>query len=391
MSIRKSTRSHSYQAAERLRNTARLLSLLRGDGRRSRIDLSREMGVDRSTVTGIASELLEIGVVQETGIRPAKSQTAGRPAVLLALRHEFGVVAGIEFHLKEYRLSLVDIAGTVVHRESGGSAYPGQPFSACCRQLLAKADAVALSHSVRVLGAVIGVSAAVDPIRQLIVRSFVYELENFDFRSEVSGRSPYPVIVENDANCCAAGEISEDRRNILYLLARTTALDPRLGRESGIGLGMGIVSDGRLHYGSHYASGELRSARWLSSTPGQLSLPEEALADVGSDAVAFRQFVEEVSYNLSPLISAFDPDCLVLGGDLRDRLPEVGQVIETTWKERYVYLAWRNGLFRAPTSGIYEVADGAARLLLLLLFDQETGDPMPDERLRWDRLFAGAS
>ena len=63
----------------RRRNLSAVLTLLHYSGGRSRADLSRDTGLNRSTITGIVTELTDLGLVRP-GEAPSSTGRAGRPS-----------------------------------------------------------------------------------------------------------------------------------------------------------------------------------------------------------------------------------------------------------------------------------------------------------------------
>ena len=61
----------------------------------SRIQIARNLGLDKSTISSIISELLRIGIVSETTEGEAGPQ-GGRKPVMLMLNRSYGCVVGIE-------------------------------------------------------------------------------------------------------------------------------------------------------------------------------------------------------------------------------------------------------------------------------------------------------
>jgi hypothetical protein len=94
----------------------------------SRIGISRETGLSPSTVTGIVAELIEQGILIETG---EKELTGGRSSKELSVNSGYGQIAIIEISRAEANMSVYDMAlqktGEFLitrHRAAGNSLFP---------------------------------------------------------------------------------------------------------------------------------------------------------------------------------------------------------------------------------------------------------------------------
>ena len=83
----------------------------------SRVDLARELGLYRSTVTNIISFLIEKGIVEE-GEAVSSSSHSGRKAITLSLNREFGCVFGFDIQPSHFRAVILSIDGSELWRTS---------------------------------------------------------------------------------------------------------------------------------------------------------------------------------------------------------------------------------------------------------------------------------
>lgn len=96
------------QALVKRINRARLLDAIRRRQPVSRSVLADLLGLDRKSITNLASELLEEGLVQETG---TLRQGRGRPLTLLGLREDTHWVGGIAIQADGVNGVLLDVGG----------------------------------------------------------------------------------------------------------------------------------------------------------------------------------------------------------------------------------------------------------------------------------------
>lgn len=194
----------------------------------------------------------------------------------------------------------------------------------------------------RALG--VGVPAVVDPWTFEVGPCPNYPgLESFPLRSTLEARLGIRVFLENDANAAAVGERVSDGTMDDFILVII-----------GTGIGMGIVSGGRLLHGSRGAAGEIGFAAFESQAPTigrpsgalyeRVSGPAiERLADSyralfpdtvllpgaratdllaaaeSLDPLSLRVLTEtaaHLSYALRTVVSVLDPSLVLLGGGI---------------------------------------------------------------------------
>lgn len=343
-------------------------------------------------MSGIVSELLEKGILIELPLAE-KSGKGGRPPIMLQINKNFGIVIGIEMHLTSYQAVVMNLSGEQIYIESNTIAYEEQKFTDTCISLLHQVEQDVSTLGFPILGAVFAISGAVNPHNKILARSFAYHFEDYDFHHSVSIHFSYPVFIENDSNCCAFGELyppwEKHYSSFLYLLARTTDYNPATGMSAGMGIGIGVVSEGQLIYGAHNTSGELRSVFWKRHSRGnQVSIPLERLLTIDADERVLREFIEEILINLGTIISVLDPEAIIFGGDLKEHIPIIYEIIEQRLADYYIAETIKNCQLLPPSKGQQEIAAGAACLFLSHLFSTNLSCPEPFKKeLAWEKIF----
>jgi predicted NBD/HSP70 family sugar kinase len=226
-------------------NRERLLGLLRSGGPMSQADLARASGLSPATVSSIARELRDEGLLER---RPGEGNTRGAP---LALSADAGVAVGIDFGHSHVRVAIADLAHTVLsesrepldvdHAAAGGIALAGE----LVRRHLKEADV----DPDQIAGVGMGLPA---PLRRdtgevgdsAILPGWIGSRPEEMMAAEL-GR---PVHVENDANLGALAEIvwgaGRGCSDLAYVKVSS-------------GVGAGLVLGGRLYRGSSGTAGEL--------------------------------------------------------------------------------------------------------------------------------------
>ena len=316
----------------RLRSTNErlLLDRLRSGGAASRAQLARETGLSKPTVSSALAALETAGLVHEVGtLAPER----GRTAVLYAPDPAAGYALGIDVGRSWLRVAVADLDGAVVARSdvrnrARSSGAMADLVVATARQVVGGSGVAAQE----VVHAVVGTPGVYDE-QQRRVRYAMHlpgwgRAGLFDRMREELG---VPLEVHNDANLAALGEytygVGAGSRLFAYILI-------------GTGLGMGVVSEGRLFTGAHGLAGEIGFLPW----PGQQKperledavsgvavveaarrfgmsgqLTAKAVFDAarqGNDAAvkAVQLEGERIAHTVAAAAAVLDPDLLVLGG-----------------------------------------------------------------------------
>ncbi|WP_030753400.1 ROK family protein [Streptomyces sp. NRRL S-31] len=316
----------------RLRSTNErlLLDRLRALGAASRAQLARETGLSKPTVSSALASLAAAGLVREAGTHTPER---GRTAVLYAPDPAAGYALGVDIGRGWLRVALSDLDGTLaaradVRNRARTSAALAGLVVTTARQVIADSgvDPAEVAHGV------IGTPGVYDEERRRV--RYAMHLPGWGRAGLVDGMRAelgVPLEVHNDANLAALGEyafgVGAGSRLFAYILI-------------GTGLGMGVVSEGRLFTGAHGLAGEIGFLPW----PGRRK-PERLEDAVSGVAVveAAREFGmsgqltaksvfdaarqghpgavraveregERVAHTVAAAAAVLDPDLVVLGG-----------------------------------------------------------------------------
>ena len=240
-----------------------VLNVLR-TGAASRADVVRTTGLSPTTVSAIVSELVESGLINEVG--EGKS-SGGRPPLLLRIDDERNYIVGLKVTRFDISIAVTDLRAEVLHSElvelNGlGAAEPsGHPFgssratevdpAAVLDQLcVATADAVRKAGVGldQVVGIGIGLAGLVEAGTGICRYSPAFGWRNVAVAGPVAQRLGRPVLVDNDVNTLTVAE---------QWFGRGHGVDDFVVVTVGVGVGAGIVIDGKLCRGSRGAAGEI--------------------------------------------------------------------------------------------------------------------------------------
>ncbi|MEV7835347.1 ROK family transcriptional regulator [Streptomyces subrutilus] len=327
----------------RLRSTNErlLLDRLRATGSNSRAELARLTGLSKPTVSSALASLEQAGLVREAGrIAPGR----GRTAVLYEPDPTAGYALGIDIGRSWLRVALADLAGTVVARSdvrnrARTSGAMADLVVATARGLIARSGVPAA----RVAQAAVGTPGVYDEETGQV--RYANQLPGWG-KSGLFDRMrqglDLPLSVHNDANLAALGEytsgIGAGSRLFAYLLV-------------GTGLGVGVVSGGRLFKGAHGGAGEIGFVPWpaapgvgdgtgrdgsgsLEGAASGHAVVESARAHGMTGALTARRVFEaartgdpaavaaveleaaRLAHAVAVVAALFDPDLVVLGGGI---------------------------------------------------------------------------
>ncbi|MBI5030316.1 MAG: ROK family transcriptional regulator [Chloroflexi bacterium] len=366
------------QAFVREINLSIILNTLHDHTRISRARLAAITGLNKATVSRLIKELLDANFVREIG--SPKGDDAGRPAILLELNPHAGYIIGAEIGVDFISVVLTNFAVEVHWRHQEQTSHlPNQ--EAILQRTLAIIHA-ALDHAKRdgqqILGLGLGVPGLVDVQSGALLFAPNLGWRDVKLRELLEHEFNFPIYVDNEANLAALGEsrfgVARGCKNVLFIT-------------SGRGLGGGIVLNGDVWTGAIGLAGEVghmtialdgpqcncgnrgcwetlvtegavyRFVRealtagqksFLSDlTHGdldQLTIPLVVQAARSQDPVALDALKKTGQYlgvGLANLINAWNPEMIVLGGNLslasEFLLPEINQVIEARsllWSRR---------------------------------------------------------
>jgi predicted NBD/HSP70 family sugar kinase len=330
--------AHQYPAGPQ-----RLLRLLNGRavleaiGRAGRpvttTDLAGRIKLSRPTVAAAVSLLLERGVISEVG--PVTGRKGPAPA-LYQVNADCAFAIGVDVGHKRIRAAVADVTGRVRARTEQESPSDRDALVArivaMCKDLAGQVG-LPLKDITQV---VMGLPAAVGADGRGL--SYAAGLPNAGRGlGEALGRGvPVPLVLENDVNLAALAERTH---------GCGTEVDDFVLVSLGVGLGLGMVVDGRVRRGATGVAGEAGylpsdrmiappgqrrdlvqehlGARYISAEARRLGLPgdgsprtvfELARAEDPGAVGIVDDTARSIAYVVACVVPLIDPALIVLGG-----------------------------------------------------------------------------
>ncbi|MCW2766120.1 MAG: family transcriptional regulator [Nocardioides sp.] len=236
------------QGSLRRTNLALVLGRLRDQGPRSRARLATELGITRSGVSSLVGELVERGLVR-TGV--VERGAVGRPGTSVRLDGRSVCGIGAEINVHHVATMAMDLSGNVVaeHRLTlDGNRHEASEVVDRLVELVSRTEDDVAAHGAAPVGLTVGVAGLVDSTRDMLTLGPNLEWREVPVGAMIRDRlqPDYPVVIDNEGNLAAIAETlpgDPGRRDILVIFGE-------------VGLGGGIVADGRLLRGRQGYAGE---------------------------------------------------------------------------------------------------------------------------------------
>jgi predicted NBD/HSP70 family sugar kinase len=312
----------------------------------SRLQISQLSGLSPGTVTNVINELLDLGLVIESG---SVESAGGRPSMLLSANPTYSYLVGVTVRPSYFYVELFDFTlrsvGKAVHTWPWGQAAPppDQIVDLIDREFHALLGEAGKTKD-QIIGVGVGVSAVVNPdTGTLFYAPLIGWTEPIPLRKMLVDKLQLPMYVENGARTVVFAEAlarpAQHQRSLATLMLST-------------GIGAAIIMKGELYRGATNSAGSwghtclVRDGRVCPcgnrgcleayiGAPGiiqtynefsaeSLALDDEraairlllALAKRGDLAAArtLQETTHALGIGVANFINMFDPQLIVIGG-----------------------------------------------------------------------------
>ncbi|THK36743.1 ROK family transcriptional regulator [Ensifer sp. MPMI2T] len=314
-------------------NERRLVELIFKNRGVARVDLAQMSGMTGATVTRLAANLMEFGLISE---EPDRSGAQGQPRRLLQLQARRFFAAGVTFSVTRMEVVIIDLSGSIVATRSVEvhTASPMEVVDAA----QAAVDEMLAALSIQkndLVGIGVSVPGNFGTASNLLkAHPFFPAFEDGQGIEAFREAFDIPCHVENDGTAAALGE---------YVFASDNVLDdPLFFIHIGHGVGGGAVIDGKPYGGAH-GNACLPGVLYPYDQPRPSG--QDLLATLTAAGYNLRDFedVQALPTTAHPIVGAwiaragaqlrqavrvatafFDPDRIIIGGrlpgDLNERL-----------------------------------------------------------------------
>ncbi|MDA3808951.1 MAG: ROK family protein [Spirochaetaceae bacterium] len=360
---------------QRIVNRSHVLQKFRVNDGISRIEVSRQLGLDRSTITNLVNPLLDLSIVKIVSEGDAPSRGGRRP-VLLGINENFGSILGIDLQINTYNAVLINLKGDVLKEWSGALFFTDliKTINDLFLSFKDEIDAILIP----LIGIGVGIPGVVDTERGYIIKAKSIFSNDLDFFEASKGIFSVPILIDNDANCCAWGQLEKNKnkklKNFLNIIWK---LHRKVGEQAPeeIEIGIGIVINGEVYYGSGFSAGELPEYL-ISRESGDIYSYNKGKWEFDQNALEL--YLHKLFEYLIPLFHVFDPGEIFFGGQFVYCKEQIETILENS--EYRIFFPEGNDL---------DTAYGAASMFMEKLFqapvlcsDQDVTD------LQWNDIFS---
>lgn len=258
-------------------NRSAVLDIIRREGPIARTEIAATLQVSLMTVIRIVDELIAEDLIRLTG---KKEFSGGRRRPLLDFNAENHLVIGVDMNEAGLTGAVADLSGNVLTDATlpldppGGIQY--EPLVTLIEKLLE----FARSTGKHIRGIGVGAPGITYTENGLVQWAPTLEWRNFPVKEKLSERFQLPVILDNDVNLSALGEmwfgVAQNYTNLVLMIV-------------GHGIGAGVIIDGAVYRGSHLTAGEIG---FLLPDRSHLGLRREGMGALESlasgDSIALR-------------------------------------------------------------------------------------------------------
>ena len=315
--------------AIRRQNLSALLRKVHIDGVTSRAALGESLGLSKTTIAELVSELEEAGLLLRVGNE--QSGSAGRPSQLVTSSGE-PLVLVVNPEIDGLTLALVTFSTEILATEffEFDDAYSLETTMAFMQRYLAKHRELSRG---RLLGVVVAVPGAVDRITGRLINAPSLGWRDVDIAGEIKSALKLRAWVSNNARAATVSEhffgAAKPFKNAICLF-------------SGVGgIGGGFIVNGQVLEGSNGVAGEIGKMRLTTEIGkkqqsfGELMHREDLVAALGKARLSDEQLdqllvgskdpevnqvidgqVAVLRAALETLRDLFDPEAVLLGGFL---------------------------------------------------------------------------
>ena len=384
--------------------SAILLRLLRNETV-SRVELANELSLTSSTISNLANELLEDGIITEVEVEASSTRRrVGRPRQMLKLIPSARFAIGVHIGIGIFRVAITNLRAEIKSIQTTEFDLE-TPSDEVMASIVKEVDLLIENFSVdqdRIIGVGIGASGLVDRAKGINVLSPRLGWENVPIKSILESHIDLPFCVDNNVRSMALGEAMFGSGRDVNMLAFV------YGR---MGVGAGFVVNGEVYQGSGAGAGEIGHtvllplggdlcscgnvgcletliservllkqaisiadqqptgllAKYLAQTDGSTPLKRVFDAARDGDELAREMISDRASYlgmALANLVNIMNPELILLGGMFAEGQDLIFPVAEAKMREfafasmgedvkiAATKFGWRAGVIGAASLGL---------------------------------------
>lgn len=338
-------------------NRSLVLQILLENGSMTRTELSRRVGLKKATITNIINEFLSMGIIAIDG-----DTASGRRGELIRLNLNDVYIMSISINRKDYHISIYTVNGKIEDHIKKQFA-PNSDIYEIIDGIKSNAQRLIEQYNKqRIIGVSLGLPGPyirndMDNDKEVNIVSDFEQLNKVNIHKELEKALGLEIISEHDAKLSAyaewknAGELQKERHTSLVTLTSV-----------GIGIGAGIIINGKIvegqlgiageigHMGINYnakhryegtfeyCAGTESAVRYMlerlyefpDSILNEKSTYHDILEAYKENDLLATYAMEKVAwmlgYGIANIIYIINPDCIILGQEYPDYSPFLDKV-----------------------------------------------------------------
>lgn len=317
-------------------NKKRIIKLLSEERELTKLDISRKLDISVPTVSTIVAELIEDGIVEEAGMA---TSTGGRKPVIIRFLPDSRYSVGVDLGKNFIRAVLTNLDGKILEeRKKLLNVINETEILNVMKKLIDEILNLDKDMRGKILGIGLSLPGTVNEEKLKLEVAANFKLKNLSL-AELQNYFNLPVYLENEANAGALGEsklgVAKDLNNLIYIsitegIGGGIIIDKNMYRGKSRRAGeighMTINKDGRLcNCGKRGCFETYASNRALINDYCELS--SEKIQSIGeiieryedNEELAVKiidRYIENLSEGIVNLIFIFNPDYIVIGGEI---------------------------------------------------------------------------
>jgi predicted NBD/HSP70 family sugar kinase len=359
----------------------------------SRVDLSRNLHLDKATVSTIVTSMVETKIIVVSHKKSEEGRVGRKPEGLL-INIDFGYIIGYDIQHDHIALTAVDLAYNKIVSAYYNEMTDKENLETYFIHILKDFTQKKELKNQFIIGMGVATTGIVDTNNQIILSSKPLNVidEPYDFYGQIVSKLSFPVYIGNDANCCASGILakyrSEGYKNFLFLYLTFRSQEKQFHSGMRLGMGIGIVINENLYQGEDGSAGEFRSLQWNDNGEVQFSLSMEEVDRLKSDKLIQEKLSREIASNIAMLVNVMNFKTIFIGGDVQYLSGDMTDIMVNGIAKNWPYSIPPECEIKIIEKQDDLISYSAAGMFLQHLFsDPDVAEDLEIKTLWWESIF----
>ena len=348
----------------RQQNKITVYELIKNNSPLSRAAIAKQTGMSPTTVSRIVGELTEQGYVEEF---EQLSGGLGRKAAMLRLVDTSVLTIGVELDRHRVGIGVMDVNGKLLSSRVTGRS-PEEKVEETLSSIAAEIRRITADEGIapsRIAGIGVGLPGIVDNEQGIVAFSVQLGWKDIELASRLKALIGYEVAVDNELKVKA---LAEHIRGAATGSRRTVLLG------FGTGVGSALIIEGEIYRGESNSAGEIghttidpngamcecgkagclqtyiiTSSLLLEANKiRKIDTLEEIFEARRSGEMWAARLIERaliyIAITINNVLCVYNPDVVILSGELVENFPEISSEIEELCYSRFVWEPLRDTL-----------------------------------------------